>query len=174
MITRAVLAGLALLVASVLAAGATAAGSATDPKTLVLQKSDLSPGARQTMRQVDRSAQQSSYFVTYRVRGSSQMLDVMSWAIVMSPRLATVAFRQQRADLAGERKVSVPRYGDEQVAVLAREDNEGQLWVRKGGTVWGMSVNTAGVGNWGLITKAESVAQLKRYAPKQMKRVGGG
>ena len=174
MTARVVLAGLALLVAAALATGATAARSATDPKTLVLQKSDFPAGARQTMKQVDRSAQQWSYFVTYRVKGGSQMLDVMSWAIVMSPRLATVAFRQQRADLAGERKVSLPRYGDEQVAVLAREDNEGQLWVRKGGTVWGMSVNTAGVGNWGLITKAESVAQLKRYALKQMKRAGSG
>ena len=102
------------------------------------------------------------------------MLDLTSWAIVMSPRLAAAAFRQQRTDLAGERKIALPRYGDEQVAALAREDNEGQLWVRKGGTVWGMSVNTAGVGNWGLITKAEAVAQLKRFAPKQMKRVGSG
>jgi hypothetical protein len=35
-------------------------------------------------------------------------------------------------------------------------------------------VNTAGAGNWGLITKADAIAQLKRYAPKQMKRVGSG
>jgi hypothetical protein len=174
MTARAILAGLALLVAAALVTTAPAATSAKDPKVLVLQKSDFPAGARQTMKQADRDAQQASHFVTYRVRGGSQMLDVMSWAIVMSPRLATVAFRQQRADLAGERKVSLPRYGDEQVAVLAREDNEGQVWVRKGGTVWGMSVNTAGVGNWGLITKAESVAQLKRYAPKQMRRVGNG
>jgi hypothetical protein len=163
-------AAIAALVASTALAGSIAA----DPRALVLQKSDLPPGARLTMKQADKNARLSSYLLSYRFRGRSQMLDLRSWAIVTSPQLAGVLFRQQRADLAGERRVALPPYGDEQIAVLAREDNEGQLWVRKGGTFWGLSVNTAGVGNWGLITRAESVAQLKRYAPKQMKRVGRG
>jgi hypothetical protein len=170
---RAILGGLAAFLVVVFVTSTPAATTATDPRTLVLQKSDFPGSARQTMKQADKSAQQSSYLVTYRFKGSTQMLDVMSWAIVMSPRFAAAAFRQQRADLAGERKVALPRYGDEQIAVLAREDNEGQLWVRDGATVWGMSVNTAGVGNWGLITKSEAVAQLKRYAVKQMRRVRG-
>ncbi len=175
MTTRAIFVGLAvLLAASTTTALAGGSASAQDPRALVLQKSDLPAGARQRMKQADKNAQYTSYFVSYRFRGASQLLDLMSSAIVMSPRLATSVFRQQRADLAGGRKVALPRYGDEQIAVLAREDNEGELWVRTGGTVWGMSVNTAGAGNWGLITKAESIAQLKRYAPKQMKRVGSG
>ena len=172
MIARTIVTGTAAAIAAGLASVALAAGAA-DPRTLVLQKADFPAGARQTMKQADKDPQQSSYFVSYRFKGT-KMLDLTSWAIVMSPRLATAAFRQQRADLVGERKVALPRYGDEQIAVLAREDNEGQLWVLDGATVWGMSVNTAGVGNWGLITKAEAVVQLKRYASKQMKRVGSG
>jgi hypothetical protein len=174
MTARAILAGLAAFLAAVMTTTALARGTANDPRALVLQKSDFPTGARLTRKQADNNAQWRAYFVTHRFRGGSQMLDLRSWAIVTSPRVARTVFRGQRADLAGNPRIVLPRYGDEQIAVVAREDNEGQLWVRKGGAVWGMSVNTAGVGNWGLITKAEAVAQLRRYAPKQMTRVGRG
>jgi hypothetical protein len=173
MTARAMVAGVAVVLAATMTATALARGTASDPKALVLQRADVPTGARQVLKYADRNAQSRSYFVTYRVKGRSQMLDVTSWAIVAPRQVASTMFHQQVADLAGEQKIALPRYGT-QVAVLAREDNEGQLWVLRGGTVWGITVNTAGVGNWGLITKAESVAQLKRYAAKQMKRVGNG
>jgi hypothetical protein len=151
------------------------AGTAKNPKALVLQKADFPAGARLLKKYSDKSPQVDGYVVQWRYKGGAKQFELIDTVTVMSPRVATTAFRQARGLLQqGYRKISLPRYGDEQIAGLAREDNEGELWVRKGGVVWALSVNTAGVGNWGLITRAESIAQLKQYAPKQAKRVGSG
>lgn len=170
-----VVAASAAVLAVAMATTSLAAGTAKDPKTLILQKADFPAGARLLKRYADKSPQVNGYVVQWRYTGGAKQFELIDTVTVMSPRVATTAFRQARGLLQqGYRKISLPRYGDEQIAGLAREDNEGELWVRKGGVVWALSVNTASVGNWGLITKAESIAQLKQYAPKQAKRVGSG
>jgi hypothetical protein len=171
---RTVLAAFAAVVVATMATTALAASSAKDPKTMVLQKSDFPAGVRLGQKGADKSPQISSYYVTYRYKAGSNQFELISTASVMSRRIATSAFREARSLLQhGYQKISLPKYGDEQVAGLAREDNAGELWVRKGGVVWALTVNTADLAS-GLITKAESIAQLRQYAPKQMKRVGSG
>lgn len=173
MTTRRILAAVAAVVAATTTT-ALAASTANDPKTLVLQKSDFPAGARLVQKYTDKNPQVSSYMVQYRYKSGSKQFDLINTVAVMDRRLAVSAFREARGQLQqGYRKITLPKYGDEQAAALAREDNAGELWVRKGGTVWAISVNTAGVGNWGLITQAEAVAQLKQYAPKARKRAGG-
>jgi hypothetical protein len=165
---RTVLAAFAVLVAVAMVGTALAAGTAKDPKTLVLQKSDFPAGARLGQKGADKNPHVSSYYVTFRYTAGSKQFELISTASVMSRGLATSAFREARSQLLqGYRKISLPKYGDEQAAGLAREDNAGELWVRKGGTMWAISV-------LGPITQADAVAQLKRYAPKQMRRVGSG
>lgn len=172
MTTRTILAAVAALVAAAMTTTALAASTAKDPKTMVLQKSDFPAGASLASKPIrDKTPQVNSYSVEYRYQTGSKTFDLISIASVMNPRLAKNAFREARSLLQqGYRKISLPKYGDEQVAGLAREDNAGELWVRTGGTMWGIALNTGGV----LITKADSIAQLKRFAPKQLKRVGSG
>ena len=174
MTTRTILVAVAALLAATMTTTALAASTAKDPKTLVLQKSDFPAGARLGQKGADKSPQVSSYYVTYRYKAGSNQFELISTASVMSRGVAIRAFREARSLLQhGYQKISLPKYGDEQVAGLAREDNAGELWVRKGGVVWALTVNTADLAS-GLITKAESIALLKRFGPKQMKRVGSG
>ncbi len=170
-----VVAASAAVLAVAMATTAPAGGTAKDPKILVLQRADFPAGVRLLKSYADKSSQVNGYVVQWRYKGGTKQFEAISTATVMARPLAITTFRQARGLLQqGYRKLSMPKYGDEQIAGLAREDNEGELWVRKGGVVWALSVNTAGVGSWGLITKAESIAQLKQYAPKQAKRVGSG
>jgi hypothetical protein len=162
---------MAVIVAAAMSATALAASSAHEPKTMVLQKADV-PGGRLAKKIADKNPQVDSYSVEWRYKAGGNQLYVISVASVMSRGLASTTFRQARGLLQhGYRKINLPKYGDEQVAALAREDNAGELWVRKGGVVWALTVNTFGLES-GLITKAEAIAQLKQLAPKQMKRVG--
>ena len=71
---------------------------------------------------------------------------------------------------------TLPRYGDEQFAFwMKRTPNNGPeagLFVRRGSVVWQMTV-TGVPREWGT-TRAQVVAQLKKYALKQQRRVGAG
>lgn len=170
MTTRTILAAVAALLAAAMTTTALAASTAKDPKDLVLQKSDFLPARASLWRKPirDKNPQVSTYAVYYRYKTGSKTFELISTASVMNPNVATSAFREARSQLLqGYRKISLPKYGDEQAAGLAREDNAGELWVRKGGTMWAISV-------LGPITEADAVAQLKRFGPKQMKRVGNG
>lgn len=170
MTTRTILATVAALVAAALTTTALAASTAKDPKTMVLQKSDFLPARASLWREpeTDKNPQVSTYAVYYRYKTGSKTFDLISTASVMNPRLAKSAWREVRTLVQGDRKLSLPKYGGtEQVAGLAREDNAGQLWVLKGGTIWSISV-------LGPITTADAVAQLQRFGPLQQKRVGSG
>jgi hypothetical protein len=169
-----VLAAVALVLAAAMTTTALAASTAKDPKTMVLQKADLPAGARLLKKIPEKDAQISAYSVEWRFKAGAKQFDLISVASVMSRGLAVAAFREARSLFQqGYRKITLPKYGDEQVAALAREDNAGELWVRKGGVVWSISVNTADLKS-GSITKAQSTAYLKQFATKQMKRVGSG
>lgn len=169
MIRRTILAAAAVLVAAAMTTTALAASTAKDPANLVLQKSDLPAGASLKGKPIrDKSPQVNSYSVQWRYKVGAKQFHLVSVASVMSRGVAVAAFREARSLFQfGYSKISLPKYGDEQAAGLAREDNAGELWVRKGGTVWALSV-------LGPITRADAIAQLKLYARKQMKRVGSG
>lgn len=175
MTTRTILTTAVACIAAALATTPLAASTAKDPKTMVLQKADLPAGASLKGKPIrDKNAQVNAYSVEWRYKAGAKQFHLISVASVMTRGVAVAAFREARSLFQfGYRKISLPKYGDEQVAALAREDNAGELWVRKRGVVWSISVNTADLKS-GFITKAESIAHLKQLAPKQMKRVGSG
>lgn len=166
--TRTTLAAVAL-VAGTITATALAATTSKDPKTLVLQKSDLPAGARATAKYADAMG----YFVTYRYKTGSKQAELSSFvAVLPSRKLAVATFRELRTDVLDiERKLSLPKYGDEQIAAYL-PITDGQLIVRKGNTVWALILGAV-VGTPEL-TIAEAIAEFKRYGPKAMKRVGSG
>ena len=169
------LTAVALVALGAVTATALAGTSLADPKKLVLQKADFAPGAgaRIAGKGADQNARFRTYFVNYRYGSGATRYEIMSAASVMSRALAVASFRDARSQAQGEPRLAMPKLGDEQFAYFAREDNEGWLWVRKGGTVWTLSVNTAR-GNLRLIMRPQAAAELKRYGPKQMRRVGSG
>ena len=71
---------------------------------------------------------------------------------------------------------TLPRYGDEQFAFwMNRTPNNGPeagLFVRRGSVVWQMTVT--GVPREWRTTRAQVLAQLRRYALQQQRRVGAG
>ena len=67
--------------------------------------------------------------------------------------------------------VQVPSYGDEQAALLNPDPIGVSLVVRKGAVVWQLGVGPAGVL---VMTRAQVLADLRKYAAKQKRRVGAG
>ena len=71
---------------------------------------------------------------------------------------------------------TLPRYGDDQFAFwMNRTPNNGPeagLFVRRGSVVWQMTVT--GVPREWRTTRAQVLAQLRRYALQQQRRVGAG
>jgi hypothetical protein len=183
MITRTILAA-AAAVALVAAAAATAGlttSTAKDPKTLVLQKSDLPSGAR-LARTLDYAG---GLALTYRYRTQSSLIDLTSSAAVVKSRSqATAAFKQARTGFEQILKkltkgtgyayrLNLPRYGDEQLATFHHLDG-GKLLVRKNTVVWMILLQSLPATGVRQITKAEAVAELKRLGLKQQRRVGSG
>jgi hypothetical protein len=159
----------AALVAATLTTTALAVSAAKDPKTLVLQKSDFPAGARLTAKHADAMG----YLVTYRYKTGSKQAELSSFVVLLpSRKLAVAMFRELRTDVLDiERKLSLPKYGDEQIAGYL-PITDGQLIVRKGNTVWALLLGAV-VGTPEL-TIAEAIAEFKRYGPKARKRVGSG
>jgi hypothetical protein len=162
----------AALAAAAVCTTALAGAAAKDPKTMVLQKSDLPAGARLTAKHGDSSAGVSVYYVTYRYKTGSKARELSSFVTVTKSRsLAVAVFRESKNDtISTSSRIVLPKYGDEQLATFLGLDGA-QLIVRKGNTVWLLKAEY--LLDSGL-TKAEATAELKRYAPKQMRHVGNG
>jgi hypothetical protein len=173
--TRSTILALATLVlAAAVSTTALAASTAKDPKAMVLQKADLPSGAVLHRKIPDKSPQVNTYSVEWRYKAGGKRYFVVSVASVMSRKLAVASFDQVGALFRdGYRVIKLPRYGDEQVAGVAREDNAGELWVRTGAVVWSLTVNTFGLES-GHLTKDASTALLMRFAQKQKLRVRSG
>jgi hypothetical protein len=174
MTTRTILAAAAVFVAAVMATTALAASTLKDPKTRVLQKSDFPAGAR-LIKKYTAGASSSggaSYVATYKYKSGAKTRQLSSSAIVLKSRGAAVAgFRYFKSDtIKTATKLTLPKYGDEQFATFLGLDG-GELFVRKNTVVWSLKIEyDIDLG----LRKAEALAELKRYAPKQMKRVGSG
>ena len=87
--------------------------------------------------------------------------------------------------LKGAKELRLPVYGDEQHAdFFANVANaRGEVIVRKNNVVWTVTVQNCGAStayacihgpDAPQITKAQSLAELKKYPPKQKARVGSG
>jgi hypothetical protein len=180
-------------VASVLtlaaAATALAADSAKNPRTLVLQPSDVPAGAtRQPLGKVTSAGIVKVFTVTFNFRKGSREEEVTSdVAVAGTPADAATEYRLWVAaytGFEGDRVIHLPSYGDEQSAdYLANPERaRGQLIVRKNNVVWDLTVENCGtLAPYGCagttppkMTMAQALAELKKYAAKLKARVGGG
>lgn len=70
-------------------------------------------------------------------------------------------------------QLSLPRYGDEQLAIFGTtDDTEATVYARKGAVVWGLHIYHSPL-QW-KVTNKQVVDQLKLYAGKQAARIGKG
>lgn len=167
----------AAVLAALVSASAVAAGAPNKAKALVLQKSDFPPGTTTSMAAGDASSEGSGYTVTfhYRTAGKPNQLTA-SVVVVKSRDLAVQTFREFRGDMIPiVPKLNLPRYGDEQAANFSTLGGS-QLIVRKGSVIWVLELQTFFTrgGRTREMTKAEAIAEYKRYGPKQQRRVGKG
>jgi hypothetical protein len=148
------------------------AALAADARTLVLQRSDFPRGTRAMLQNGNRQG----YGVTYRYTVAGRRNDLSS-AVVVTPsrNAAAKALRDLASDYSKNvPKLSLPKYGDEQhVSFLL---GTAQLIVRKNTVVWTLILARTGStgSNANEIKEAEATAELKKYAAKQMRRVGSG
>jgi hypothetical protein len=171
---RMILGAAATVVAAAVATTALAAGALKDPKTLVLQKSDFPAGARiKSKGGTSAGGYGAGYSVTFSYRTRSKPNELSSSVSVWKSRSVAIAgFRELKGDVGpAVPRIPLPKYGDEQIATFHSLDG-GRLIVRKNTVVWVLELQSI-VGSREL-TKAEAVAELKRYGPKQKKRVGSG
>jgi hypothetical protein len=171
----------AVLAATATAATALAAGTATSPKALVLQKADFQAGTRvvRTL-PVPGSA---TYTIVYRYRGPSGPVDLTSSVgILKSEGQARTLFRKLEADWVGlldrltkgmgyNPRLGLPRYGDEQVATYHGADG-GKLLVRSGEVVWFILLqDLSSQPGTRILGKAKGASELRKYGARQMRRV---
>jgi hypothetical protein len=202
---RIILTAFAAVIAATMTTTALAASDAKNPKAMVLQKSDFPAGARLSPTSLGRGKHflTDEWAVEWDYKIGAKQFTIRNEVVVMSPRVAIGVRPLSSPPLRGYRQITLPKYGDEQVAGFSRKGNEaadlryadlqslglvgrymdvvdatgrsravpeGMLAVWKGRVLWSIAV-------WRtdrFITKAEAIAQLKRYAPKVMKRVGSG
>ena len=94
----------------------------------------------------------------------------MAVAVFKSKSVAVQMFRDYRSEMTpGIPKLTLPRYGDEQAANFSVLGGS-QLIVRRGSVVWVLELQTFMTEHE--LTKGEAIAEYKRYAPKQQRRIG--
>lgn len=168
---RIILTAFAAVIAATMTTTALAASDAKNPKAMVLQKSDFPAGARLTDTWGGKYSETHEWAVSWAYKIGAKQFSIDNEVVVLSPRLviAIQTLPDHGLPLSG-RQITLPKYGDEQVAGFSRKGNNVELSVLTGRVSWHISVE----GTDGVVTKAELIAQLKRYAPKVMKRVGSG
>jgi hypothetical protein len=188
---------LALVTAAAVCTGALAATAPKDPTTLILRKADFAAGANYDSndnddRGIDNAldargldVEAASYLgATYsRTKGFLQVSGaVWTPANVAEAKKVFAIVKKERGALfrrIGSMKQTVavrPSYGNQQFARYDPAGGEGiasmELLVRRNSVVWLLYVNVERRPN--IPKKAEVVAQLRKYAAKQKRRVGAG
>lgn len=174
----------ALLAAAVCAVSALAGGVANDPMRLVLQRSDFPARTRWTGSRdaaLERSLAnagvegKAARYLTYIPRGGTEELLVSGLVITLSSVTeARRVFGSYKSPFPAPARdvVRLPvSYGDDQVAIATGDPARADLRVRKGAVVWRLEIKWAGTDRF---TRAQALAELRTYAPKQKRRVGGG
>ncbi len=189
--------GLFLCVAVVLSATALAAAGSRDPNTLVLRQTDI-PGASYEADEgvvdyIDSALDKAGLSATAANYLMSTFSKQKGFLQIQGVVLALPSSAQARKALQTTRKaqdafiagvpgdqlpnvaVSLPAFGDQQIAVLHPAGNEGiasaDLYVRKRSVVWWLHVTLE---RRPRPSNAEILAEVKRFAAKQKTRVGAG
>ena len=145
-----------------------------DPTKLVLRKTDFPAGARLTGKSGPvGSAAGRGYSVTFTYRTGATPNELSSSVSVFAARSTAVAmFHEAKAEIGTvPARLQLPKFGDEQIATFHVLDGA-RLMVRKGSIVWVLEWQTV-IGTREM-TRAEAIAEMKRYGAKQMRRVGRG
>ena len=176
----------ATLLTATATATAFASGVLKNPKALVLQQSDFARGATAGVNFTAPGTLAKTYSVTFNFRNGSREEEVTSSVAVA--RNSGNAARVYKITVGGntgfkgDTVFHLPAYGDEQYADFNPTRARGELIVRKGTVVWDLTVENCGplapAGCLGgatppKMTKAQALAELKRYARKQKARIGG-
>ena len=168
----------ASLAALVFATTALAGSSALkDPSQLILGRGDFPAGAKYTWGQMPKNYIQglagagikgkAAFFHTQIGSGSkAQTVDGVV-TTTGSPAQAQRLYRLSKDDLGRGTSVRLPSYGGDQTGRITTSVSKIQVLVLKNRVVW--QVETA-VG----APKAALVAQIKKYASKQQRKIGAG
>lgn len=163
-----------LAVAAQLGATTAQAAAPNKAKTLVLQKADFPRATVAKDGGGSATASGSGYGVTYLYETAGKPNELSaSVAVFKSRSLAVQMFRESRDELGSAvPKLKLPRYGDEQVADFSVLGGS-RLIVRTGSIVWVLELQTflTRAGRTHELTKKEAVAEYRRYAPKQQRRI---
>jgi hypothetical protein len=171
----------ASLLALVLATTALAVPSATkDPSQLILARTDFPAGAKYTWGQMPKNYIQAlaqakitakaAYFHTQIGSGSkAQTVDGLV-TTTASTSQAKMLYRLSKEEFGTGRATPtrLPSYGDEQTALITTKTvSKIEVMVRTNRVVWQVETALA-------VPKATLIAQIKKYASKQQRRIGAG
>jgi hypothetical protein len=181
--------GLTTALIIVVATTASAGGTSTNPKALVLQKADLPASAvKGPSFAVAPSTFGDRDFTVYynlRVPGREEVL-TSDVAVSRQAKAAARGYRLMVATYSsaqGLTPLKLPAYGSEQRAVYNAGTGSAVLIVRKNTTVWRLAVESCSplspAGCLGgrtppKLTKPQASSELRKYARKQKARIGNG
>jgi hypothetical protein len=176
----------ALVVAAVFATVPASAGSlASDPMSLVLQRSDV-PAKAVWRSARDRTIEKTlaaagiqgraAYSSAEVDRGRTETLLVSSLVIVLpdagKARQVFASYKILPPGLRPADVVRLPAYGDDQYAIFPKQRGlRTDLRVLRGSAIWRVQISWAGAEPF---TRAQMLAELKTYATKLKRRVGRG
>lgn len=186
MLRRTIALATTVAAAAALGAAAPAATSAADPSRLLLGRADFPSTVKYTSGRVPATFTEGfaalgvkakgAYYFAQLARGSTKYESVQGTVVATgSAAQARTLYAAFKSDLRrGTVSVmSFPAHGDEQIALFQspKIGSKVQLLVRRNTVVWQLEV--AGEGLL-VLSKATLVAELKKYAAKQKRRVGAG
>ncbi|HZQ66608.1 MAG TPA: hypothetical protein VFA66_15435 [Gaiellaceae bacterium] len=161
---------------------ASAAAAAGNPTALALQRRDCPPGAKYSIGALPDQVLQGLrgigvhgdgvYGACDYARAAAGSLTLTFLVVATgSPAQAAKAYAAFAKELAdpSKRKATLPRYGDQQLAVVDRESSEPDLLVREGSLMWELSLKPNGVK---VLTRALALAEIGKFARKQKARCG--
>jgi hypothetical protein len=179
----------ALALAAAVTGGALAAYAIKDPKSLALRKSDLPANASLANENtaptspLPTGGTGKGYMAGYKFRNGSRDEEVVITVI------ATGAAGQARSLFAALKKevlktgkndttARLPKYGDLQLRATQYDGRGPNVWatellVRKNTVVWTLNVSSH-PSTSKPFSKAQALAELKKYAAKQKLRAGNG
>jgi hypothetical protein len=174
--------GLVAVLAATAEGSAVAASLAPSPAAMLLRKSDFPPTATYTWGNTPANVitglkglgiKAGGAYVAATIPVSSTKSETVSGSVftIANSGQARKAYAAFKRDFGSRPKLSLPAFGDEQIAVYKSGSSMGELLVRRNSVVWELSIEGMGLL---VIPKAKMIAELKKYAAKQKTRVAGG
>ncbi len=177
-----------LVLTALIAAGAHAASTPKNPKSLALRAADM-PGGVQPVNEKNGSVvplpgggQAKAYLAGWQFRNLARDEQVVITVIATgSAGQAQSLFSKLRAEVLKKTKGdagALPRYGDEQLAATFRDGSTTNAWstellVRKNAIVWSLQVG-AHPSSSKPFSRAQALTELRKYAAKQRLRAANG